>query len=171
MRTIAFMAAVLALHPVVSSLHAQGSDARLPSGTALGVTADRFSIQSEYGVTALTFHVSSLHPNKLNPEFAVSLFPVTLGEGSMMGNVDLGGALNVPLPNATLLVRGGASGVFAFGRATGALPGVHYGVSLLVKVSPSSAIRFDVIRRIYGLPGFTSSSLTLGFGISSLPKL
>jgi hypothetical protein len=128
---------------------------------------------SDYHYGAATFHISALRPNNLTPEFAVSIFPRTLAAGVLITNLDVGGAINIPLPHATLLLRGGATGIFAFGRGGAmALPGVHYGASLLVRFAEKSGFRFDVLRRVYYLPyEYSSPTLTIGVGITSLPGL
>jgi hypothetical protein len=154
-------------------LAAQGNPAWIPEGTALGVTIDRFAIE-DVALVAGTFHVTLLKPNHLTPEFGVSIFPQAFASRVLATNIDVGGALNLPLPYATLLIRGGASGIFAFGSGgAGAIPGLHYGASLLVKFGSREAIRVDVLaRRAVWLPGEVSSPVvSLGFGISALPPV
>lgn len=172
MRKLLPMFAALGFCVPVTTLQAQGSDAHLPSGTALGITVDRFIIASEYSYTSATLHVSWLRPNKLTPEFGLSVFPGVLAEGFLITGVDVGAAFNVALPDATLLLRGGASGLFALGQGgAGALPAVHYGASLLFRIAERGAIRFDVLRRVYLVPIEGSEpTLSLGIGFSTLPR-
>ncbi len=160
------MAAAMAVRPV------QAQAAPIPPGTAWGLTVDRFSMDGS-ALPAGTFHVSILRPNRVTPEFSLSLFPEGLSEGVVVTNLDIGGALNVPMPGATLLLRGGVSGLFGFGRGgAAALPGLHYGASLLVKIHGKTGIRLDVVGRHYlALYDPTSALLTLGVGITALPAL
>ena len=172
MRNIALALAVLALPLGPGPLAAQGDRSTIPSGTALGVTVDRFGVASEFSLVAATFHVSALNPGTLSPEFAISLFPQAL-PAAVFTNIDVGAALNISLPHAVLLIRGGATGIFAFGSyGAAALPGAHYGASLLIRFAEKSGFRFDVIRHVYfDLYDYAASApvLTIGIGITSLP--
>jgi hypothetical protein len=169
---VALVGAGLLLGLASGPLAAQGNPAWIPEGTALGITVDRFAFGSENHVHAATFHVSTLRSNRLTPEFDASLFPSSLRAGVVVTNLDLGGAINLSLPHVTLLLRGGASGLFAFGTATGALPGAHYGASLLVRIEERSGFRIDVLRRVYFLPyELTPPMFSIGVGITSLPGI
>jgi hypothetical protein len=174
MRNIALALAVLAMPLGTESLNAQGDPSTIPRGRALGITVDRFGVDADFNLMAATFHVSALHPGTLSPEFAISIFPQAL-PAAVVSNVDLGGAINISLPHAVLLIRGGATGIFAFGSSGGAaLPGAHYGVSLLIRFAEKSGFRFDVIRHVYFdlyEYGSTAPVLTVGIGITSLPTL
>ena len=155
-------------HPAM----AQDSGASIPAGTAVGFTVDRFDVEREYGYTAVTLHVSGLKPKNLSSEFAFSLFPRFLLARQLVTNLDVGGALNLSFPRATLLLRGGASGLFALGGGSAALPGLHYGASLLIKVDDKSAFRFDLVRRVFYSSDRTATpSLTIGAGITVLPGI
>jgi hypothetical protein len=158
---------------VTGPILAQGSSAWLPAGTAIGVTVDRFEVE-DFSLLAGTFHLSSLKPNNLTPEFAISVFPQAFAAMVLVTNVDVGGAINLPLPSATLLLRGGLSGLFAFGSGgAGALPGVHYGASLLVKIAGKNGVRLDVLARRAVLPpyGVPPAYVSIGVGITALPGL
>jgi hypothetical protein len=153
------------------AIQAQGGTARLPAGNAIGVTVDRFQVE-DFHLMAATFHLSSLQPNAFTPEFAISVFPQAFAAGILATNIDVGGAINLSLPRASLLLRGGLSGLFAMGSGgAAALPGIHYGASLLVKIAGGSGIRFDAIARRAVLPpyGVSPAYLSLGVGITSLP--
>jgi hypothetical protein len=172
MRTMVYRSLAL-LVAGAGPVAAQGSTTWLPAGTAIGVTVDRFAIE-DFGLLAGTFHVSSLKPNNLTPEFAISIFPQAFASMVVATNIDVGGAINLPLPHATLLLRGGVSGLFVFGNeGAGALPGVHYGASLLVKIAGKDGLRFDVVaRRAVFLPyGFSPALLSFGIGFTALPGL
>lgn len=170
MRTLASLGMLLIVvgHPAM----AQDSSAIIPAGVAVGITVDRFDVDREYGYMAATLHVSGLKPNNLSSEFAVSIFPRFLLARQLVTNLDVGAAFNVTVPHAALLIRGGASGLFALGGGSAALPGVHLGASLLIKVDEKSAFRFDVIRRVFYTPDRTGTpSLTIGAGFTVLPGI
>jgi hypothetical protein len=173
MRALALFGSLLLLPGGAGPLAAQGSTTWLPPGTAFGVTVDRFVID-DFGLLAATFHVSTLKPNHLTPEFGVAIFPQALAAMVVVTAIDVGGAINIPLPDATLLLRGGLSGLLAFGSGgAGAVPGFHYGASLLVKLQGKSGLRFDVIARRTALPPYEVSPafLSFGIGITSLPSI
>ena len=174
MRNIVLALAALALPFGSEALSAQGDPSTIPRGRALGITVDRFGVGDDFTLMAATLHVSALQPGNLSPEFAISLFPQTLPV-AVVSNIDLGGAINIPLPHAVLLIRGGATGIFAFGSSGGAaLPGAHYGASLLIRFAEKSGFRFDLIRHVYFdlyEYGSTAPVLTIGFGITSLPTI
>jgi hypothetical protein len=172
MRTAGGWLTMMWLSLLSSSLSAQRDDSLIPAGAAVGITLDRFLAGEEFRDHSATFHVSDLDPNSLTPEFGASVFARSLAAQSVIVNLDVGGAFNIAFPQLVLLIRGGASGMFAFGREQGGLPGVHYGISLLAKLRGRNGIRIDIIRRIYLLPSETlPATLTLGIGITSLPSL
>lgn len=171
MRITAWCGALLLA--ATGQIRAQGNTTWLPAGTAIGVTVDRFEVE-DFSLLAGTFHMTTLKPNNLTPEFAISVFPQAFAARVLVTNVDIGGAINLPLPRATLLLRGGVSGLFALGNGGGgALPGVHYGASLLVKIAGRDGVRFDVIARRAVIPsyGISPAYLSFGIGITSLPVL
>ena len=171
MKTVASLG-ILLLVVAGRSARAQDTSAMIPAGLAIGVTLDKFDADREYGYMAATLHVSGLKPNNLSSEFAVSIFPRFLLARQLVTNLDVGAAFNVTLPHATVLIRGGASGLFALGGGSVALPGVHYGASLLIKAGDNGAFRFDVIRRVFYTPDRTSTpSLTIGAGFTVLPGI
>lgn len=167
------LAGILLLVTAPSSLHAQDRNDWIPPGTALGVTLDRFVSVEGTSLVAGTFHVSTIKPNNLAPEFAVSIFPRAIASRVLLTNIDLGGALNVAMPSATLLLRGGVSGLFLLGGGgAGALGGAHYGVSLLLRFRDKNGIRLDLLHRLYFLPyDLGVGAVTLGVGITALPGI
>ena len=155
------------------ALNAQESSTWIPSGTALGVTFDRFEAADGFRLVAGTFHVSSIKPNNLTPEFAVSIFPRAIASRVLLTNIDLGGAFNIPMPSATMLIRGGVSGLFLLGGGgAGGIGGAHYGLSLLLKFRDKNGIRLDLLHRLYFLPiDLGAGAVTLGVGITALPGI
>jgi len=153
-------------------LHGQRSEASIQPGTAVGITVDRFGFGSEYSMGAATLHVSSLGPYSLSPEFAVSLFPRALAAQVVLTNLDVGAAMNIPLPHGMLLLRGGASGFVALGRGGAmAILGAHYGASLIIRFAEKSGFRFEVLRHVNFPPDESAiPTLTLGIGITALPN-
>ncbi|MGE0353536.1 MAG: hypothetical protein AB7I33_00505 [Gemmatimonadales bacterium] len=150
---------------------AQDTTRLIPNGFALGATVDRLTIGDSDGpLVSTTLHISSLRRRRLTPEFAVAVFPRYLAEGAAVLIPDVGAAYNLSLPGATVLLRAGASGVFVFGDGFGgALPGVHYGASLLVPLLRGFGLRVDAVGRTFALYESTRG-MSLGIGITSLPR-
>jgi hypothetical protein len=173
MRITWFSVAGLSLVIMARPVQAQGNDASIPAGSAVGVTVDRFYFGPGNHFYAATVHISALKPNNLSSEFAIALFPQALAARVILTNIDVGGAINIPIHRATLLLRGGGSGLFALGAgARLALPAAHYGASLLIKTGEKDGIRLDVLRRVYFRQYEDSyPSLTIGVGFTSLPGL
>ena len=167
--SVGILLLAVALRPV----RAQDRASWLPPGPALGITVDRFEFGDDFRQTAATIHVSSLKPNTLTPEFAASIFPRAIASRILFTNLDVGAALNVPMPGATLLARGGASGLFILsGSGANALGGVHFGASVLIKLEGRSGIRLDLVYRLYFTPyDQATGAVTLGLGITSLPAI
>lgn len=154
------------------SATAQDTSGTIPAGLAYGVTLDRFGVDQEYRYTAATIHISGLKPNNLSSEFAFSVFPQFLLARQLVANLDVGAAINIALPRSALLVRGGASGLFALGGGAAAVPGYHLGASLLIKLDGRGAFRFDVIRRVFhGFDRTSTPSMTIGVGFTVLPAI
>ena len=173
MRTTVLCGSLALLLAGPGALTAQGSSAWLPAGRAIGVTVDRFVVD-DFGILAGTFHISSLKPNHFTPEFAISIFPQAFAAMVFVTNLDVGGAINIPLPQSTLLLRGGLSGLFALGGGgAAAVPGVHYGASLLVKIAGKDGLRFDVVARraVYPHYGVSPAFVSVGVGFTSIPGI
>ena len=172
MKYVASLGAMLALMGGPPALAQESGGPRLPAGPAFGVTMDRFDVGRESGHIAATVHVSGLKPNQLSSEFAVSVFPRFLLARVLVTNLDVGANFNLSFPRATLLIRGGASGLFALGGGAVALPGLHLGASLLIKADERGAFRLDLIHRtFYRQDGVAVPSLTIGAGFTLLPAI
>ena len=169
MRALTFTLIALAL---AAPAAAQTAD-RLPDGWAFGATVGRFTIE-DVRLVSTSIHITRLSHNRITPEFTMGFFPQYFDEGGVWLTPDLGLAANVSLPKATLLVKGGVSGVFAFGQGGGgALPGVHVGTGLLIQVIPGLGLRLEALYHRYLFefnPDYGVGAWTFGIGISSLPK-
>ena len=150
-----------------------GQAARLqPPGWAFGASIGRFSIAGG-DFLETTLHISGLRPGKLTPEFDVGLYPQFLRAGGVVLTPDLGLAYNAGVPGAILLLKAGASGIFALSGNNGAaLPGFHGGAALIVPVASGLGLRFEgLYRGFLLLSGYGPvGSFSAGIGITSLPR-
>lgn len=143
----------------------------LPDGIAIGGSMDRF-IEDGFGLTTLSFRLSDLRRNSVGTEVGVSLFPQALVAGGVIVAPDLGAAYNISLPNATLLLKAGGSGIVGLGPGLLAgIPGLHLGAGLIVRAGPRAGVRFDVIRHFYRYDGRTAPVWSVSFGLTKLPRL
>jgi hypothetical protein len=156
--------------PVATSLQAQQTS-RLPDGFAYGGSMDRF-IQNGFETTTLSFRLSQLRRNSVGTELGVSLFPEALVAGGLIVAPDIGPAYNLSLPNATILLKAGGSGIIGLGSGlAAAIPGLHLGAGLVVRAGPRAGVRFDVIRHFYRIDGRTQGIWSLSFGLTLLPRV
>ena len=171
MRTVFLL--LIGIIPMVGaprvSLGAQGGPSRL-QGKALGGSIDRFSYE-DVSITAFTFRYSELRPGGLGPEVGVSLFPQALPLAALILAPDLGGAFNVSVPGATLLLKGGASALTVLApQAAGLRVGYHVGAGLLLRMDNRTGLRVDVIRHFYQDAGETEAIWSIGLGFTTLPR-
>ena len=166
-------AVVLLVALARAHLAAQVPAKPIPDGPAIGVTADRYSFDRT-SLTMVTLHLSALKHNSFSSEFALGVFPTALASGVVVTSVDVGGARNFSYSGATVLLRLGASGLFALSPSGGggAFPAVHAGASALFAVGPQTAIRFDFTHRSFLIPyEGLMPTFSVGVGISGLPRL
>jgi uncharacterized membrane protein YdjX (TVP38/TMEM64 family) len=163
------LAVGLAAPAATSSLQAQETR-RLPDGFAMGGSMDRF-IENGFGTTTLSFRLSQLRQSSVGTEIGVSLFPEALVAAGLIIAPDLGAAYNVSLPNATVLLKAGGSGIIGLGQGLAvAIPGLHLGAGLNVRAGPRAGVRFDVIRHFYQYDRRTLGMWSLSFGLTLLPR-
>ena len=160
----------LAALSLTAPLAAQTLRPTLPEGWAFGASVGRFSLEGEHYLET-TLHITRLQPGRFTPEFDVGFYPQFLKSGLLL-TPDLGLAYNLALPGATLLLKGGASGIFAFGDGAAALPGFHGGAALLIPVVPGFGLRLEGLYRGFFAPSGEGpfNTLALSIGITSLPK-
>lgn len=160
----------LAVASAAGGLQAQ-EKRRLPDGAALGGSMDRF-IDDGFETTTLSFRLSQLRQNSVGTEIGLSLFPEALVAGGLIVAPDLGAAYNISLPEATVLLKAGGSGIVGLGPGVAiGIPGLHLGAGLILRAGPRAGVRFDVIRHFYRHDGRTSGMWSLSFGLTKLPRL
>jgi hypothetical protein len=139
-----------------------------PPGRAVGATVDRVAVDE--GPLVITVHVSSMRPNRLGPELGIGLVPRALAYRALVLTPDLGAALDLALPGADLLLKGGASAIVGLGPEAAIYPGYHFGAAALIRAAPAMGLRVDLMRRTYLVPDGRPTFWTIGVGFSSLPR-
>jgi hypothetical protein len=70
-----------------------------------------------------------------------------------------------------VLLKGGGAGIAAVGAgALRVLPGVHFGLGLLVLLDARSLIRADLTRHLYTTNGHTMGLWSFGIGFTAARK-
>ena len=170
MRTIVLLLVALALPAVSWPAQAQVGP-YLPNGKALGVSATRYTqtLSLDESVTALTFRRSDLRQYAVGLNLDAGIFPQAL-PSALVATLDVGPGYNLSLPGATVVLRGGVSGIFGIGGGALLIPGAHLGASALVRVDSRAAVRLDLLRHLYLSDGEVYPLWSLGFGFAVLPR-
>ena len=167
---LVLLSLALAVPGAAGGLQAQERP-RLPDGAALGGSMDRF-IEDGFETTTLSFRYSQLRRNSVGTEIGVAVFPEALVAGGLIFAPDLGAAYNISLPDATVLLKAGGSGIVGLGPGVVVgVPGLHLGAGLILRAGPRAGVRFDVIRHFYRYDGRTTGMWSLSFGLTHLPRL
>lgn len=152
-------------------LSAQRLDPRIPDGMAIGVTMDRFRlIGDEEHYTTFTLHVTGLKAGGLSPDFSLGLFPTVMPAGSIATVLDASVGYNISLPRVTIIPRAGPTAFSVFGLyGSAAAIGYQAGVTLLINIGKTDAIRLDLTRRQFlANDNELGASLSIGIGISGV---
>ena len=157
-----------------AELAAQQSDSsRLLRGTTVGVSLDRYVADGGVGLTAVSLRVTGLKPGGFGTDFAVGTNLPAPAEGIMLLGLDLGPAFNLSGPDATGLLRFGASAIIGASSDGGAaaLLGGYVGGGLVARIGPRLGIRGDLAKRLYVAPGAGVGTIwTVSFGLTSLRR-
>ena len=171
MRTIVLLLASLALATVSRTANAQSATSYLPNGRALGLSVTKFTetLSLDESVTELTFRLSALRRNAIGLELDAGIFPQALPT-ALVVTLDGGPGYNLSLPGATLVLRGGASGILGIGGGALLIPGAHVGASVIVRMQSRAALRLDLLRHFYLNEGELYPLWSLGVGFAVLPR-
>jgi hypothetical protein len=160
----------LSLLAAAQTASSQSPFAHLPDGPAMGISVDRFHYEDEGAFTTMSFHLSRLRHNSLGLELGVAIFPEYLSFPALVAAPDAGAAFNISLPGGTLLLRGGAGALVAFGRGLNTIfyPGAHLGAGAIIRIDRRTALRADALKRWYMTEGETVPFWSIGLGFSIL---
>ena len=153
-------------------LPAQAPAPSLLSGTATGVSLDRFEAEGE-GITTLSLRVTTLKPHTIGTDFALSVWPEGVAYGALAMGIDVGPAYNLAAPHSTLLIKAGLSAAMAAaGGWAGAAAGAYVGAGLVGRLAPRLGVRMDAALHGYtalGAEGAVLPVLSMSIGLTSLP--
>ena len=143
-----------------------------PAGKAVGVSIVGFAVEGEMVHTpAVALHYTRLREKRVALDFSLATVPERLMAGVLALAPDLGAAYAVFAGPATFLAKAGGSAGLAVGRDGGiAMPGLHAGGAALFRVGERVGLRFDVVPRLYWFEGEAVTVVTVGMGLTSLPR-
>ncbi|HEY7683084.1 MAG TPA: hypothetical protein VH879_10610 [Gemmatimonadales bacterium] len=154
---------------VVPELAAQSRPGVLPDGSTFAVTVNRLTIDgfSDEPLTGVALRFAGLRRNALSWELGAA---VMADQDLRAASLELGPAFNLSLPGATLLIRGGGTGIVAAsGDGGGGAIGAYAGMGLLFRVGRRVGLRFDLARHWYAGEG--TGAWQFGAGFALLPRI
>lgn len=165
------MAGLLVVAILARPARAQGTPGLLADGTAIGATVGTFRVDDE-ALRVGSFHANGLRAHRASAAFVLAVPPQAWGDGVLLLLPDLGVAYNVSLPRATLLLKGGGSGVLGMGaEGAGAFPGVHLGATFLVQTGARVGLLIDATEHWYWADHAAVRVFSIGIGVTALPRL
>lgn len=152
-----------------AALRAQDSVqvAEVPSGMAFGVSVGQMAL-GDGSITSIGLHVSDLRPGSAGLDLGLVSSPDLLGEGFLVGLVDLGVAYGFATESAIALPRLGISVLGGIGGDVDGVLGLQAGGAVIIPAGRSRGIRIDAGARRYS--EFEVTVLTLSIGITGLPR-
>jgi hypothetical protein len=120
-----------------------------------------------------TLRATNLAGGWIGPDFALTLFPdgISIHPPVVTAGIQAGAALRVPAGPASLLLKGGGAGIVAAGPLNDQLlhliPGLHWGLGLLLPIDAKSQIHVDLTRHLYVREGRGTSLWSIGFGFAA----
>ncbi|MGI8497457.1 MAG: hypothetical protein ACR2OG_07740 [Gemmatimonadaceae bacterium] len=157
--------------PTAHGAAESGVPAGFLRGSAIGFSVDRFApagVRLGDGLTTVSLHITSLAPRQVGLDAAIGMWPEALRyNGLIVMGADVGGAYNISVPGATLLLKAGPSVLVAVGGFGGTgLVGGHLGGGAIIRLNDDLGLRADVVEHYYYVGradgGFRAASLSLG---------
>lgn len=137
-----------------------------------GITFDHWDA---FGSALLrpTLRATNLAGGRIGPDFALTLFPdgISFRPLHLTAGIQAGAALRVVAGPASLLLKGGGAGIVAAGvagdRLLHVIPGLHWGLGLLLPIDAKSQVRVDLTRHLYVRERRGTSLWSIGFGFAA----
>jgi hypothetical protein len=141
------------------------------SGSAIGVTLQAIGGQEGIlEIPAVGLHITSIRPSGRAFDVTVATLPAALGVGALLLAPDVSLAYVFPVGGGGLMIKGGASGIFAAtGDEAGAIGGIHVGAAAFLRLGKRFGIRAEIVPRFYAFEDGPVQLTTFGIGFTSLP--
>jgi hypothetical protein len=139
-----------------------------------GVTLDHWSPEVGPALLRPTFRATSLTRGRVGSDFAVVMFPdgISLRPLFVAAGLQAGLAYRLAAEPASLLLKGGGAGIVAagIGGVPHIVPGVHWGLGVLIPLDAKSLIRADLTRHLYISNGRMVGLWSFGIGFTAARK-
>jgi hypothetical protein len=138
-----------------------------------GITFDHWDGAGGAALLRPTLRATNLIRGPLGSDFALVMFPdgISLRPPVVTVGLQAGLARRVAVGPVSLLPRGGGAAIIVSGagreQMLHVIPGVQWGLGLLVPVDAKSLVRFDLTRHLYTSNGFTVGFWSVGFGFAA----
>ena len=116
-----------------------------------GTSVERF--QGVGRLTVVSFRRTNLAAVGYGSDIALGFAPDYLGIRTLLLDLDAGFAYSVPVGPAKLLLKGGGTALVGIGALRDIYPGLQAGVAAIVPLEQRCALRLDLGRRVYLVPG------------------
>ncbi len=172
MRLVLRLAVLLPLLTAsVNTTHVAGQE-RPPTLRLRGITFDHWDAVGS-ALLRPTLRATNLAGGRIGPDFALTLFPdgISLRPPILTAGIQAGAALRVAAGPASLLLKGGGAGIVSAGltgdRLVHLIPGLHWGLSLLLPLDAKSQVHVDFTRHLYVREGLNTGMWSIGFGFAA----
>lgn len=165
MRTLCRLAASISLLTAPLAAQAPAEPLRLR-----GITFDHWDGAAGPALLRPTLRATNLTRGRLGSDFALVFFPdgISFRPPVITAGLQAGLAYRIPAGPASLLLKGGGAGIVVAGvggeQRLHVVPGVHWGLGLLIPLDAKSMIRADLTRHLYTNDGRTAGLWSFGVG-------
>jgi hypothetical protein len=138
-----------------------------------GITFDHWDGAGGAALLRPTLRATNLTRGRLGSDFALVIFPdgISLRPPVLTVGLQAGLAYRIALGPVSLLPRGGGAAIVVAGvggeQMLHVIPGVQWGLGLLVPVDSKSLIRADLTRHLYTSDGRSAGFWSVGFGFAA----
>ncbi len=138
-----------------------------------GITFDHWAGAAGPALLRPTLRATNLTRGPLGSDFALVVFPdgISFRPPILTAGLQAGLAYRIPTGPASLLLKGGGAAIAVAGvggeQLLHVVPGVHWGLGLLIPLDAKSLIRADLTRHLYTNDGRTAGFWSFGLGFAA----
>ena len=138
-----------------------------------GITFDHWDGAAGPALLRPTLRATNLTRGQLGSDFALVFFPdgISFRPPIVSAGLQVGLAYRIPAGPSSFLLKGGGAAIVVAGvggeRLLHVVPGVHWGLGLLLPLDAKSLIRADLTRHLYTYDGRTAGVWSVGLGFAA----